>query len=111
MESYPFKYISCYYLSNMRLKCTHSIRNSNTSHVIIYPLYHRKSLCFHCIQIHLMLLFISIISLVVFWIVFIQIHLMLLFIVSASDITFMSGHIQIHLMLLFIQHISALYLT
>ena len=43
---------------NMRLECTHPVRNSNTSHVIIYLKKTRPFVQIICIQIHLMLLFI-----------------------------------------------------
>ena len=100
-DAVKFKYISCYCLSKTYAKARFYGKNSNTSHVIVYPPVSVLAFCvhefkyiscyclsgqagqrgrFHAIQIHLMLLFIRKRQGVADIVSAIQIHLMLLFI-------------------------------
>ena len=121
-----FKYISCYCLSILWELGICLRRNSNTSHVIVYPKLRLQSRKTFYIQIHLMLLFIKTTAVFSSPVILfkyiscyclsgqevlptslcrIQIHLMLLFILGRGPLNRLLMSIQIHLMLLFIESI------
>ncbi len=101
-KSMIFKYISCSYLSQLWRQKARKKNNSNTSHVLIYPIFLPVNMAYSSYSNTSHVLIYQSLSCysVTDW--SIQIHLMFLFITSSSASDSSPSSIQIHLMFLFI---------